>query len=181
MSEDPKLTLIPIETLPRQDQLTLLSIRNQRSIRESSFQSHIIAEAEHFSWIDDLRTNASCCFFAFCQGRQIIGGVGLKNIDVKEGTADWSFYLSEVVHGKGLGLRMAVMALDRFFSDYALTYIVGETLSENLRSQQFHRRLGFEMCEREGQEALPDDAGPVMRIFELHRAAWNARRQQLTG
>lgn len=180
MPDNAKLTLIPIESLSRQDQLTLLGIRNQLSIRESSFQSHIITEAEHFSWIDDVRANMSSCFFAFCQGRQIIGGVGLKNITPEEGRADWSFYLSEDAHGKGLGLRMALMALDRFFSDYPLTRIVGETLEENLRSQQFHEKLGFEKSGEGDRQVRPSGSEPVIRIFELNRDDWRVRRQQLT-
>lgn len=175
------LSLIPVETLSREDQLALLGIRNQRAIRESSFQPHIIAEAEHFSWIDDLRTNASCCFYAFCRGREIIGGVGLKNINPEEGRADWSFYLSEDAHGRGLGLTMAVMALDRFFNDYPVTHISGETLEGNLRSQRFHKKLGFEETGDVDREVRLKDCGPVIRVFVLNRDAWCVTRQQLTG
>jgi len=181
MSDEGQFSLLPVEALSRDEQLELLAVRNQGAIRENSFNSHIIREAEHFAWIADVASDPDTCFYAFCRGTQIMGGIGLKNIDAVGAQAEWSFYLSEMQHGKGLGLRMAAMALDFFFDQMALVRVVGETLPANEISHNFHRRLGFVDASVDvfGRPVAQRDE-PVA-VFELTDTAWHKARPQILG
>lgn len=181
MSGEAQLILRPVEDLSRDQQLELLAVRNQNAIRENSFNSHIIAEAEHFAWIAEVASDPRVCFFAFCRGAQILGGIGLKNIDNAVRQAEWSFYLSEAYHGKGLGLDMAAMALDLFFDELGLVKVFGETLPSNEISHKFHLRLGFVDTSVDVAGCPVSQRDEPVTAFELTDAAWRKARANNLG
>ena len=65
--------------------------------------------------------------------------------------------------GKGYGTRMMQLAIDRCFSDPAVTAILIDPLSSNLRAHRFYERLGFQFVEERVF------GGDETRVYRLER------------
>ena len=73
--------------------------------------------------------------------------------------------------GRGLGTQMMSLALARCFSPPAVRAVLIDPLMDNLRAQNFYRRMGFEDV---GRRTFDRDECPVMRI---NRRSWGETRQ----
>lgn len=171
------LRLQPIDTLDESSLLKLLAIRNQKVVRENSHQSHFISEPEHFAWVADIKKDPKQCFLAVLEGQEIIGGAGLRHMDTNKSSADWSFYLSEARHGKGLGIALCILALDHFFGEYQLAEITGETVAHNRVSQKLHSKLGFEKV----KQSASGDKDNAIIVYKLSNSVWRDRRAALVS
>lgn len=175
------LGFVSVPDLTKAQQFELLDIRNQQIIRESSYSSHVIAEDEHLNWVERLDRDATVLFYAVFLGGQIVGGVGLRKIDLAEGVADWSFYVSESAHGQGIGLAMGVCALDLFFEELKLKTITGEALVSNPASLSYHEKLGFAEFERSKHRVQPGNELADIVVYKLPLERWLRQRQVLLG
>jgi len=173
------LTFVPVPALEETQQFELLSIRNQQIIRESSYSSHVIANNEHLRWVEQLQTDPSLTFFAVTYKREIVGGVGLRNIDIKQQTAEWSFYVSETAIGQGIGLALGVGALDMFFGTLELKSVVGEALIANEASMAYHRKLGFQQISQQQHLVQPGNRMEDIAVFLLGSTKWDSVRPTL--
>lgn len=168
-----------VPDLPEDDQFELLSIRNQQIIRESSYSSHLIEDNEHLQWIEQLQSDPTILFYAVKFDGDIIGGAGLRKIDKEAGTADWSFYVSELAHGKGVGLALGVRALDIFFDQLKLSTVTGEALINNKASNAYHQKLGFKKVAQQEHLVLPANELAEIAVFSLKKEEWKAHRAAL--
>jgi|GEM_PF-4673223 len=177
------LVLHDITLMSQDQQLELLAIRNQETIRESSYGSQIIQAAEHFAWIEKLASVPSgeiLHFYAVSQEDVIVGGVGIRRGDVK-GDAVWSFYVSETEQGRGVGVALAVKALDHFFAEFSLKTVCGEALLSNAASIKYHEKLGFVEVGAKSVPAPLTGAALEAVILSLSVENWRSRRTRLLG
>lgn len=72
--------------------------------------------------------------------------------------------------GKGYGESMMRIALGLCFSASAVTAIIIDPLTSNVRAHRFYQRLGFEPV---GRQLLPGDSDCL--VHRLTRDAWRAR------
>lgn len=173
------LAFVPVPALEEAQQFELLSIRNQQIIRESSYSSHVIANNEHLRWVEQLQTDPSLTFYAVTYEGRIVGGVGLRNMDAKCQTAEWSFYVSESAIGQGIGLALGVGALDMFFGMLQLKSVVGEALIANEASMAYHRKLGFQQISQQQHLVQPGNRMEDIAVFSLSSVDWISVRASL--
>ncbi|MBL4789863.1 MAG: GNAT family N-acetyltransferase [Kordiimonadaceae bacterium] len=177
------LVLCDVTLMSRTQQLELLAIRNQETIREASYGSHIIQPEEHIAWIKKMAhvpSDEIWCFYAVLHEDIIVGGVGIRGSELKE-DAVWSFYVSETEQGCGVGVALAVKALDYFFAEFALKRVCGEALVSNTGSIKYHDKLGFVEV---GAKSVPiphTGAAVEAVIFSLSAEKWQSQRAGLIG
>jgi len=175
------LAFIPVPELEMTQQFELLSIRNQQIIRESSYSSHVIEDNEHLRWIKRLQTDPTVLFYAVTHKNEIVGGVGLRNIDAKTKSAEWSFYVSQTAIGQGIGLALGVCALDIFFETLNLKHVIGEALIANAPSMAYHAKLGFLKIAQQQHLVLPGNHMADIAVFSVSREEWCVVRKKLCG
>jgi len=166
------LSFVSVPDLREEQQFELLSIRNQQIIRESSYSSHVIEDNEHLRWIEQLQTDPSLTFYAVLYDEEIVGGVGLRNIDAEKNTAEWSFYVSEGAAGRGIGLGLGIMALDLFFEELCLETVIGEALLANKASVTYHLKLGFREIAQQQHLVQPGNRMDDIAVFSLEKTDW---------
>lgn len=171
------MSLMPVLDLGEKEQFRLLDIRNQPLIRESSYTTHIIGTDEHRAWLKKLEENEDAHFYAVYAQDKLVGGVGLQEKDRE--TGEWSFYISQDAHGKGMGVGLAVHALDLFFDELSLKLITGEALSANAASVNFHLKLGFTKTNTANRKILPSQETVEVSCFNLDKTDWSAARTKL--
>jgi len=174
-----RLEMVPVQDLDEAQQFALLAIRNQQIVRENSYSSHLIGEDEHADWIERQRNEDTLQFYAVRLEGRIVGGVGLRKIDNLKGAADWSFYVSGVEHGHGIGLALGICALDMFFGKLALRCVTGEALAINAASQNYHLKLGFREVGRAHHLVQPGNEMAEIVVYSLSEKEWAAQRGML--
>ena len=175
------LAFVPVSELQTAQQFELLSIRNQQIIRESSYSSHVIDDSEHLRWIERLQTDPTVLFYAVTYEDEIVGGVGLRNIDAAQKSAEWSFYVSEESVGRGIGLALGICALDMFFGPLQLERVIGEALLANAPSMAYHSKLGFEKTAQQQHLVMPGNHMADIAVFSIGVTNWPSVRKKLLG
>ncbi len=137
------IELKPFADLNSQEAEHILAIRNEGDIRKNMYTDQVIELAEHVSWMDRTSARDDVLWFAVLFQGQISGAVGLTTIVAAHARAEWAFYISKEVHGKGLGSALEFKFLDWAFSKRKLHKLNCEVLAFNTAVIALHKKFGF--------------------------------------
>ncbi len=101
---------------------------------------------------------------------KVIGGVSLKNINRKKGTAGGGIWLNEEYHGKGYGFE-AFKERTRFaFQDLGLKKILNGFFEGNKNSWRMQRKLGYKIIGERELKCLAEKTIKKEILTELSRS-----------
>jgi ribosomal-protein-serine acetyltransferase len=80
---------------------------------------------------------------AIVERERIVGVVGLHEIDRVNGVCRCGYWLAPEARGRGLATRALASLLDHVFGDLGLHRVELRARTDNVRSRQVARRLGF--------------------------------------
>jgi UDP-4-amino-4,6-dideoxy-N-acetyl-beta-L-altrosamine N-acetyltransferase len=175
-----KLELWNIVDLPLADQLRVLELRNQDSIRNNMYTNHLIAEDEHLAWIERLTAGDHTRFFVVFAAGQIVGGVSLLAISHANRRTDWLFYIGEHAQGRGYGSALEFKFLDYVFFDNDFEKLNCEVLEFNRPVIALHRKFGFVEEGFRRDHILRDGRRYGAYLLGITRQEWIARRAEFT-
>jgi UDP-4-amino-4,6-dideoxy-N-acetyl-beta-L-altrosamine N-acetyltransferase len=119
------------------------TLRNAPGVRMYMYNDHEISREEHVAWVARLRgTNTERVYAVLVQGK-VEGLVALNAINHAQKRADWAFYLSEDMQGKGVGGVVEFKLLDLAFGEMGLEKLNCEVLACNPRVIEMHQKFGF--------------------------------------
>ncbi|MFC2061387.1 UDP-4-amino-4,6-dideoxy-N-acetyl-beta-L-altrosamine N-acetyltransferase [Elusimicrobiota bacterium] len=126
--------------------------RNKEEIRKYMINSSIISEEDHSHFLEKLKTDDNAKFWVVFHGNKPIGSVYLKDIDYKEMSSSWGFYIGEDEYlGKGLGKKILFKLLKKVFNDMDFKIIFTEVLAANKIALNLYKKFMFqELEERDG-------------------------------
>lgn len=146
----------------------VLSWRNDPAVRRFMTTRHVITPDEHKHWFDASLLNPDRCLLIF-NFHGVDSGFLNFTSDVVAKCAEWGFYLSPErlpSAGRALGL----VGLHYGFEELAVDEIYGQVQAENIRSINFHERLGFT---RISSAPYVDDKSVIDDLhFRLLRRKW---------
>jgi UDP-4-amino-4,6-dideoxy-N-acetyl-beta-L-altrosamine N-acetyltransferase len=125
------------------DVRVILEIRNEEKIRNNMFNSKIISLEEHLLWKKNFLESNTDRFYCIKYKNIIVGGLGLKNYNIKNLSADWAFYVAESRNFIGLGASIENKALNYFFDNYKIKNIFCYVLISNAAVINLHKKFGF--------------------------------------
>lgn len=138
------LVFRPLADLNVEAQLALLDIRNQESVRSAMYNDHFIGAGGHLMWVYKISTDETRRDFAvYTLENEMIGYVGLRNLNQEAQRADWAFYLDERTRGQGIGSRLERQFLDYVFGEVGLHKLNCEVLESNPAVVAMHKKFGF--------------------------------------
>ncbi|MCJ7841375.1 UDP-4-amino-4,6-dideoxy-N-acetyl-beta-L-altrosamine N-acetyltransferase [Lederbergia sp. NSJ-179] len=120
----------------------VLSWRNQRFIREVMYHDEKIEMEEHQKWFDNIQANSSRIVNIFYFDGQPLGLVQI-DINEKNHTAKWGFYIGEPDAPRGMGKIMGYLAIEYIFETLAIRKLCAEVMAINPKSIHYHQKLGF--------------------------------------
>lgn len=124
--------------------------RNKEEIRKYMISQHIINKKEHSIWLKNLKHKNDCKLWVVFLYNIPIGSVYLQNIDYKNLTSEWGFYIGEEAYkGFGLGAIIEYNLLEYFFLKLNFTTLFGTVLDTNLVVLKMHKKYGFKIIGRE--------------------------------
>lgn len=142
---DCDLSFVPITDLPRDRALDVLAIRNEAVVRHNMYTSHEISLEEHFHWIERMRSSKDAYFYAVTKVEKIVGGVGISAINKMHRRAEWAFYLTGNLQGKGTGVSLEYKFVNKIFDEFDIDKLNCEVISFNEKVIRLHQKFGFQI------------------------------------
>jgi UDP-4-amino-4,6-dideoxy-N-acetyl-beta-L-altrosamine N-acetyltransferase len=137
------IELKPFADLNPEDVERIRAIRNEPEVRRNMYTDHEIAVEEHLRWMDRTITRDDVEMSAVVFEQRIVGTVGLSAIVPAHARAEWAFYLTKEVQGKGLGSALEFKFLERAFAERCLHKLNCEVLTFNTAVVALHKKFGF--------------------------------------
>lgn len=138
------LTDVALRALRENDLEMVREWRNSDRIREAMYTDHIISWEEHLAWYHASSADPRCeCFIAEYKGEPV-GFVSLTEINKRNDTCFWAFYIGTTETVKGLGSAMEIHAIDRMINHHGIRKINCEILDSRAYVIDMHKKFGFE-------------------------------------
>lgn len=119
--------------------------------------------------------------FVIMQNREMIGRLGLYNIDLINKSASIGYWLGKAYMGKGIITRCCQTVIDEGFAHLKLNRIEIRAATANVKSQAIPERLGFK---KEGiirQGEFVNNEFVDLYVFSLLRDEWQKAHNRLQG
>ena len=104
---------------------------------------------------------------------QAIGLANAVDIDLKQKTCHWGFYLGNVTAPKGCGRQLANLMINHIFNTYDIDTIYGEVFEFNIASLKLHDKFGFITLDGESKKVLKNNKQENVIVLSLNRDRWN--------
>ena len=169
-----------LRPLAKSDLERVFHWRNSDRIRLNMFSDHIITMAEHSAWFDSVQLdNQNSIYRIFEFKGKPAGLVGFTDIDLKNQKCQWGFYIGEEDLPIGSGLIMGFLGVEFAFKYLKTRKLCGEVLAFNLRSINFHEKLGFLEEGRFIQHIRRNDKYEDIFYLALFQKDWENRKLTL--
>jgi UDP-4-amino-4,6-dideoxy-N-acetyl-beta-L-altrosamine N-acetyltransferase len=140
--------------LIEQDLFTILEYRNHIDVRKMMHSKDVIAERDHFNYINKLKIDTSNYYWLVKKKEKIIGSVYLTKVDSLKKDAFWGIFLNPKYIGTGLGVEIEFESMKLFFQEFKFSTIKGEVLEKNNDSHSIQIRFNFKEIENKSNCTL---------------------------
>ena len=89
------------------------------------------------------RTNAYWWFIQFKETSKVVGTFGIHSIEIRRGNCEISYAVSSNYWGKGVFIEALNMVLKSLFNDFNFHRVTAVTSSQNIRSINALKKVGF--------------------------------------
>lgn len=108
-----------------------------------------------------------------------VGLVMLFDVDAREGTASFAYWLAPATHGRGYGTETAALGLDYAFDHRRMRRVNARVLDTNEPSIGLLEKLGFVHEGTQRREKFVDGDPVDTRMYGLLADEWAAARREL--
>lgn len=168
---------VSLRALHADDQLRLLTWRNDPEIRRWMYTDHWISHEEHAAWFDFALVDPSRRYWVVESDGQPVGLANLYTLDPKNRRASWAYYLGEPdARGKGVGAMVEYAVIEAAFDAHGLNKLWCEVLADNRGVLRLHESFGFQREAVFRQHLMKDGDWTDVVGLGLLRADWDAAR-----
>tara|TARA_Y100000590_G_C15529388_1_gene942532 strand:- start:121 stop:687 length:567 start_codon:yes stop_codon:yes gene_type:complete len=132
-----------LNLIKKNEIVKILNIRNEKKIRENMYTNHIISLKEHLNWVKKIVVNNKVIIYAVYYKKELIGSVGLSNIDLIKKQSHWSFYISNNFKKVGVAFAVEYKLIDLVFTEMKFIQLNCEVLEFNKDVIKLHKKFGF--------------------------------------
>jgi UDP-4-amino-4,6-dideoxy-N-acetyl-beta-L-altrosamine N-acetyltransferase len=151
-------------------------VRNSLGVRQYMYNDNLISREEHSTWVESLRGNESSRVMVVLFRGKTEGLVALHKINKTQKTADWAFYLSENVQGKGVGGVVEFKLIDMAFNEIGLEKLNCEVLMSNPKVIEMHQKFGFVLEGIRRANIVKESARMDVAMLGILREEWLEKR-----
>ena len=155
--------------------------RNADFVRKYMYTDHIISREEHDKWYRSVSDRSDREYLIVEWEGRPMGLVSIYDIDKRNGTCFWAFYIGEADRPRGLGSIMEILALDRMTQVWDVRKISCEVLSFNESVIRIHKKFGFKEEGRFKAQILKGDTNTDVVRLALFADEWENARQRVIG
>lgn len=127
----------------KEDMIFLFKLRNERSVRQSSFNVKSIPFETHRRWFNRILHDKNLVLL-ICEDRRIQNGQARFEIDPETNEASVHIALAKESRGKGMGVKMLKASCNYIFRRYPVRRIHAFIKPQNAASLKTFARADFE-------------------------------------
>lgn len=151
-------------------------LRNAPGVRKYMYSDHLISASEHAAWIASLHGNAAQQVWVVLYDGNIEGLVALQAIKAQQKSADWAFYLSQEMQGKGVGGVVEFKLLEIAFGQFGLEKLNCEVLATNPAVIEMHKKFGFQLEGMRRANVIKDGQRIDVALLGILPHEWQQQR-----
>jgi UDP-4-amino-4,6-dideoxy-N-acetyl-beta-L-altrosamine N-acetyltransferase len=154
--------------------------RNSDEIRRYMYTNHHITKTEHEKWIENLKTKNIARAWIIKYDGKPVGLVYLSNIDYKNKTTDWGFYIAdESSKGKGVGSAALYKLMEYVFDEMNFDKMHTKVLENNPIAIKLYEKFGFKKDDASGLQLERDEKKIAVFKMSICKDEWNHAKEKL--
>jgi UDP-4-amino-4,6-dideoxy-N-acetyl-beta-L-altrosamine N-acetyltransferase len=172
--------IVRIERVTLADKAKLLEWRNSVEVSEWMYTDHVISEAEHSAWFEQMLNNEATRYWKTVVDSTPVGAVVLSEINSVDQTCSWAIYLGES-SARGLGVAQAacLLSLNFAFDALNLRLVRCEAIAQNARAISLYEQVGFISKSTDAEFVQRGESNlPIVKL-ELSDSAWKSGKDAL--
>lgn len=138
-----KKTDFTFRELDEKDLETVRHWRNQDHVRAAMFTDHLISAEEHHDWYSRLQEDDTSFHLIVEYRGKDIGLFYVTEIDRRNNTCSWGFYLGSEHPLPGIGAVIEYLGLEYMFETLQIRKVWAKVLANNSKVLHMHRGFGF--------------------------------------
>jgi len=139
-----RLYLCNFTTLSEPQKQMILAWRNHEDVKAYMYNANDISEAEHFAFIESLKTRADRRYFLVQHEGVDIGVIDFNDISATSATL--GLYANPKLNKKGVGSLLMQSIVEYAFKRLKVQILKAEVFEENLKANALYEKFGF--CEK---------------------------------
>lgn len=124
-----------------EDSSLLYDWANDPEVRRMAFSSGTIDWEAHIKWLEKKLKDPNTYIYIAIKENEAIGQIRFDIINNSEAQVD--IHTKSSIRGKGLGSRIIILGVNRFFSDSRVNAVHAVIKQENLKSRIAFQKAGF--------------------------------------
>ncbi len=172
--------IVRIERVTLADKAKLLQWRNSVEVSEWMYTNHVISEAEHSAWFEQVLRNKAIKYWKIIVDSTPVGAVVLSEISSVDQTCSWAIYLGES-SARGLGVAQAacLLSLNFAFDALNLRLVRCSAIAENVRAITLYEQVGFVSKPTNAEFVQRGESNLEIVKLELLDSAWKSGKDAL--
>ncbi|WP_060824995.1 UDP-4-amino-4,6-dideoxy-N-acetyl-beta-L-altrosamine N-acetyltransferase [Sulfurospirillum cavolei] len=160
-----RLLLCNFTTLSKVQKQMILAWRNHEEVRAYMYNENAISEAEHFSFIESLKTRKDRRYFLVQHEGVDIGVIDFN--DISNESAVMGLYANPTLHQKGVGSLLMDAIVAYAFKTLNVHTLKAEVFESNTKAKTLYEKFGF--CEK-GRKMVNEKEVICMELSHEHRS-----------
>lgn len=158
--------------LEQKDLYLIRTWRNQDYVRAAMLTDHIISEEEHQNWFVRLAEDNQCIYLIVTYKGIDIGVTYFTEINRKNETCSWGFYLGDLLARPGIGAVVEYLSLDHIFENLKIRKVWIEVLIGNQNALSMNKSFGFQEEGRLRAHVSKGDGFEDVILLGMFRSDW---------
>lgn len=129
-------------TLSAEQSAMVLECRNHPDVRKWMFTKEPIPIENHLAFVNSLKQTNSKFYWAVFNGDNYVGSVDITDINTKEESCIWGFFLNPRYIGTGKGIDIEFVTLKLLFY-FGFRTVRGEVNANNNNALNMHKLFGY--------------------------------------
>lgn len=159
-----RLYLCNFTALSEPQKKMILAWRNHENVKAYMYNVNDISEAEHFAFIEALKTRADRRYFLVQHEGVDIGVIDFN--DISTASATLGLYANPKLDQKGIGSLLMQSIVEYAFKRLKVNILKAEVFEENEKAKALYEKFGF--CEKE-RKMVNEKEVICMELTNEHR------------
>ena len=163
---------VTLRTIEEDDIEFLRDAINLPEVRAGLTTAFPINAEQEREYFEEQVSNREDVNLAICHDGEIIGTIGLHDLDQRAGNCELGIWLAPEYHGRGYGTEASDLLTDYAFRELRMHRVMARVLATNEASARIWEKLGFEEEGVHRDEAFTDGEYVDMRYFGVLADEW---------
>lgn len=114
-------------------------------VRFYMVNAEVFTFEQHLKFVETLKNQNDRIYWAACMDNTFLVAVNFHPLNQNENWGEWGIFVNPIYMGQGIAKYVGKIFMEQVAQKMSIEIVKAKVKVNNLRSIQFHRRIGFEM------------------------------------